>query len=130
MDSSWQHETSWTSQTQPQSGRPPEATGTAVAVTTAAQHREPEPGGPCVSVGQPRPRPALHTGEGGGRRGGEERRGGGLGSPRETRLSGAQPQKHRSDATLHCGDRASNTSSHQDTHDICLLIRFIQNETK
>lgn len=52
VGSSWQRETSWTSETAPQSGRPPGATGTAVAVATAARHRAPEPGGPCSPRGR------------------------------------------------------------------------------
>lgn len=123
MGSSWQRETSWTSETAPQSGRPPGATGTAVAIATAARHRAPEPGGPCSPRGRS---------EGGG----EERRRRSPPPPARTpgsavRLSGVRPQRHRSDTTLHCGDPASNTSSHRDTQTVLSdLFHSKRNKTK
>lgn len=77
--------------------------------------------------------PAL---PGGGARGGEERWRRSPPPPARTpgsavRLSGVRPQRHRSDTTLHCGDPASNTSSHRDTQTVLSdLFHSKRNKTK
>lgn len=117
VGSSWHRETSWTSETAPQSGRPPGATGTAVAIATAARHRAPEPGGPCSPRGRS---------EGGG----EERRR--RSPPPPARTPGSAVFGHKgTDQTQPCTVATlPPTPLPTGTHRQCCLICFIQNETK